>query len=181
MTINAISYGSVDGVALYCQQWTNVAGTFDDATQPTKDMVTLFLADVSAIMAAALAKDGFTSQINTTDALAAINAMINLQVAELVRKSKSAQRFGRGDTKGTNSLDVIRLGIASWVEDQAVGFEQLGAIRQMSNMGQVAFRETDQRGNVSHPIFERDAFNNEFREYDDPDAGSDNQDAGFWQ
>ena len=180
MTVNAITYGSADGVALYCQQWTNAGGKFDDTTLPTIDMVTQMLADVSSIMATALAKNGFTAQINDTNAFPAISAMVNLQVAELVRKSKSAARFSQYG-KGVNTLDAIRTGIASWIEDQAAGFELLGATRQVSNMGQIAFRGQDRRGNDIHPIFERDAFNNKFREYDDPETRQNNMDDGFWQ
>lgn len=168
-----ISYGSPEGVEVYLPQFLGNDGKFSDTTFPTIKMVQSYLADISSIMASALAKEGFERVITQVDVHAALDAMANQMAAELCRRARNSSRM---TNKGKTGLDTIREQIIQWISDQAAGFENLGANREVSNLEQVAFRDTDRAGLPIAPIFERKAFNNRFKEYDSsngsPDSGS---------
>ena len=64
-------------------------------------------------------------------------------------------------------MSGVRRGILSWVELFASGLGELGAARSgETSMGDIGFRDTDNRGNATAPIFQRSAFGNTFEDWD---------------
>lgn len=169
------SYGSVEGVAALSSAWTQ-GGTFLDedlyvyeaGTNPTLTTVVNWIDQISAILNTALEKYGFVVPLQTDRGKRDADSIVEELVADLVNYANSKGRFftDRFQESGMSVWRAIRNDIDAWVLEYAPGLEQGGADRQASNVDEIGFRATDERGNPTAPIFQRDAFGNRFRDWD---------------
>ncbi len=89
-------------------------------------------------------------------------------VADLCHAANSTGRFFTKAAleRGVSPMRAIRKELAEWVEDQADGLELLGATRTRSLTAGILCRDTDEAGDATFPIFQRDGFNNKFTDWD---------------
>jgi len=160
------SYGTVTGVAGMSRMWTN-AGVFDGATSPTDEIVVTWIDQVSGFMNVALANEGFVIPVVQVDALAALNAVVNQYVSDMVQGSNSSGRFytERFLASGIGMLTQIAKDVNGWVSSNASGLESLGVVRQSSSQDTIGTKGVDGNGNPMFEIFQRDAFGNKFENW----------------
>lgn len=167
MPPGANSYGTAAQVAALTRRLTN-NGAYDTTTNPTLATVESWIDQVSATLNVALAGAGFAVPVSQADAVSALSAVVTEAVADLALAANSAGRFftDRALERGVAPMKVIRHEMSAWVEDQAAGLVGLGAVRTTPDAGQVAFRETNEAGNETFPLFQRDAYNPGFKDWD---------------
>lgn len=173
MTINSDSYGSVAGVAALAHTWTTDdtfldADAYQEGTNPTLTTVESWINQVSATLNTALAKYGFIVPLTTQRGILAADSIVETLVADLCGYANSKGRFmtDRFTQKGYSVWRAIRDDLDAWVLEYAPGLEQDGAQRVASNIDEIGFRDADQCGNLTAPIFQRDAFGNKFTDWD---------------
>lgn len=167
MTIGLNSYGTVAEVAALTRRYTT-NGYFDVDTRPSVAQVEKWIDNASATLNVMLAKAGFTVPITQADAKAACGEIVVEVVVDLCHAANSAGRFytDRALERGVSPMKVLRQEMADWVELQAPGLENLGATRSTSLLGGMAYRDTDESGNATFPIFQREGFGNELTDWD---------------
>lgn len=172
MAINADSYGTVAGVAALARTWTTDDTFLDEdaytqATNPSLTTVENWINQVSAILNIALAKYGFVVPITTPRGVLAAGSIIEQITADLVAYANSKGRFmtDKYSKSGMSIWRAIREDLDQWVLEYAPGLEQDGAQRQASNIDEIGFRSTDERGKPTAPIFQRDGFGNTFQDW----------------
>lgn len=171
MTVGANSYGSALGVAAFVPRYASGSGdsaTFTTSTKPTLTQVEGWIDSVSGLCNAMLAEAGFTIPVTDSDVVGSLALFVNEEVASLAEGVNGSGRFGptskvlgkRG--RFALMLDDVKL----FIEANKAGFERLGAARSYSATAGLAFRDTDERGNATSPIFQRAAFGNLFENWD---------------
>jgi hypothetical protein len=158
------SYGSAAGVASLTKVFTN-AGSFDTTTLPTLANVVSWIDEVSAIVNTALAAQGFTIPVSNATAILALQNLVQQYVSDLCHAANTSGRFftERALERGVSAMTTIRKEIYAWVEDNASGLENLGAARAgKTGGGEIGFRDMNERGTKTFPIFQRDGFGNTF-------------------
>lgn len=167
MAISASSYGTVAEVAALSRRYTN-AGAYDANTNPSITTVEGWINSTSASVNTVLAKAGFAIPVTQEDAKLVIAAKVVEGVVDLCHAANSAGRFftEKALERGTSPLRAIHSEMKSWAEDMTAGFAALGVARNTPDAAQVAFRETDESGDVVPPLFQRDAFSNRSQDWD---------------
>lgn len=87
-----MSYGDAAQVAALVPIHTSPEGLFDSSTRPTLATVTTLLAQVSAILDAALAAEHLTTPVG--DIATAMTFFVNQEVAAIIEGINGAGRFG---------------------------------------------------------------------------------------
>jgi hypothetical protein len=168
MTTGANSYGSAADVAALTSLYT-INGSYTTATIPTLANVEGWIDQVSATMNSALAAQGFVVPVTQADAVLAIKSFVVEAVTDLAHAANSAGRYYTDAAlqRGDSPMAGVRRGIMAWVEMFAAGLGELGAARTGdTSMGDIGFRDTDNSGNATAPIFQRSAFGNTFEDWD---------------
>lgn len=173
--IAADSYGSIEGVAALAHTWTTDdtfldADAYTTATNPSLTTVVSWIDQVSAILNTALSKYGFVVPITTPRGILACSSIVEALVADLCGYANSKGRFlsERFVEKGYSVWRAIRNDIDGWVQEYAPGLEQDGAERTASNVDEIGFRDANEQGDPTFPIFQRDGFGNRFQDWDKP-------------
>jgi hypothetical protein len=162
------SYGTLAGVASYVRMYT-VAGSFSASTVPTDAAVGAWLDQISAIVNGYLAGYGFVIPITQADVKLAIVAVVEQLAADLCQAANSAGRFfsDKALQAGASPWAQVRKDIKAFCEASASGFEVMGAPRtQATEETAWGFKDTDQAGNPTAPIFQRSGFGNQFEDWD---------------
>lgn len=170
MAVGANSYGTVSQVAALTKRYT-AGGVYNSfSTNPSLAAVEDFIDQVSAILNVCLAGAGFHIPITQADALDACASVVIPAVVDLCHAANSTGRFytDRALERGISPLRAIRNEIAQWVEEQAPGLELLGATRERASSAGILTRGTNNAGDDTFPIFQRDAFSKTFKDYDPP-------------
>lgn len=167
MSVSARSYGTASGVAAYVGVYTS-AGSFSTTTKPTLAQVESWIDQVSALLNTALAKRGFVVPMTQADAVLAAKSLVEQLVSDLAQAANSSGRFfsERNLDRGVSNWAIIRNDISNWVEEYAGGLEQLGASRGSAIATDIGYRSSDNGGNSTAPIFQRNAFGNTFKDWD---------------
>ena len=167
MTIGGNSYGSVAEVQALTARYLS-SGAFTTATRPTLAQVETWIDNASATLNVMLAKAGFSIPIADTDAKAACGQIVVEVVVDMCHAANSTGRFftERALEKGLSPMKVLRQDMADWVEAMAAGLELLGATRTYSALSGIAYRDTDNSGDATFPIFQRESFGNVFDDSD---------------
>lgn len=167
MAISPRSYGTVAEVAALTNRYTNV-GVYDASTNPTETTVENLINSVSATANTVLARAGFVIPVTQEDAKLEIAAKVVEGVVDLCHAANSSGRFftEKALERGVSPLRVIHFEMQHWAEDMAAGFAALGAARATPDAGQVAYRETDNSGDVVPPLFQREGFSNRSQDWD---------------
>lgn len=162
------NYGTAAGVGALVPKWAG-SGDFSDTTQPTAAQVTSWLTQVSAMLDSILAQAGFTVPITDDDVTPTLDAFVNGIVAEMVEGTKGMGRFGPrrdGRQAPQSRFRIVMDDVQAFVDANAFGFEQMGAERSNDVVGSISFRDVDEAGDDVHPIFQRKAFGNSFKNWD---------------
>lgn len=168
MTVGANSYGAATDVAALTELYTS-SGSYTTGTIPTLAQVESWIDQVSAIMNAALAGSGFVVPLTQADSVLAVKSYVIQAAVDLCHAANSAGRFFTDQAlqRGVNPMSAIRKEILDWVETFADGLDALGASRSSTTgAGEIGFRDADEGGDETHPIFQRDAFGNSFENWD---------------
>lgn len=167
MAIGANSYGSVLGVAGLVPRYT-VSSTFDTTTRPTLTQVESYIDSVSGIINSMLAQSGFAIPITNDSVKDALDLFVNDEVGSIAEGINGAGRFGPRATDGVipNRFKLLFEDVKLFIMGNADGFERLGATRTFSFTAGLAFRDTDESGDATHPIFQREAFGNTVTNWD---------------
>lgn len=171
MSVGANSYGSAAGVAAYTRAYMSgaaVAGVYDSLTNPTLAQVESWIDEVSAIANTGLREAGFVVPVTQADAVLALRGMVNQQVADLVAFSRGVGRFfsERAQNSSMSAMGFVRKEMIDFINNNADGWEALGASRASAQRNTIAFRDTDESGNPTFPIFQRSAHGNTFTDWD---------------
>lgn len=161
MAVGANSYGTAAAVAVLTKRFT-VNGSFTTTSTPTLTEVESFIDTVSAWINTALARNGFAIPITQADVKAVLAGMAVEAAGDLVNAANSSGRFytEKALERGLDPLRILRREISDAIDEQATGFEALGASRNISRLGTICFRDGDDAGNDVEPLFTRGAFGN---------------------
>ncbi len=162
MAIDANSYGSTDGVAALTPRYANASGVFDATTRPILTTVEGLIDQLSGILNTMLAEQGFTIPISQTTCKLALDMFVNEEAAAVVEGINGSGRFGptvKVPNKGRFML--IMDDVQGFIAANAAGFERLGATRAFKFTDGIAFRDSDEAGDETFPIFERKSFGGE--------------------
>lgn len=167
MTIGSNSYGSVAQVQAMTGRYLS-SGAYTTGTRPTLAQVETFIDNASATLNVMLAKAGFSIPITDADAAAACGQIVVEVVVDMCHAANSTGRFftDRALERGESPMRVLRQDMQQWVEDNAAGLELLGATRTYSALSGIAYRDTDESGNDTFPIRQRNEFGNSFTDWD---------------
>ena len=167
MTIGASSYGTVAEVQALTGRYL-ISGAYTTASRPTLAQVEKWIDNASATLNVMLANAGFAIPITDADAAAACGQIVVEVVVDLCHAANSTGRFytDKALSRGESPMRVLRQDMADWVEAMAAGLALLGATRTYSTLEGIAFRDTDNSGNATSPIFQREAFGNVFTDWD---------------
>jgi hypothetical protein len=172
---SANSYGTAAQVAALTRRYTT-NGVYVDpvvgppavaGTNPSLTTVEGWIDSISSTLNVILAGAGFSIPITQETAKAAIAAIVVEAVADLCHAANSAGRFytERALERGVAPMRVIRQEMSSWVEDQADGLELIGAVRTRASTAGILYRDTDEGGDPTSPIFQRNGFGNRFNDW----------------
>lgn len=163
MAIGANSYGSTGGVAALTPRYAAAGGVFDGTTKPTLAQVEGFIDQVSALLNTMLARNGFVIPVTQADCKLTLAMFTNEEVAQIAEGINGSGRFGPGQKQvGRSRYQLITTDVQEFIDANAAGFENLGAGRTTSAMGEVGVSSTDGSGNDIFPIFQRAGFGNQF-------------------
>lgn len=170
MALATNSYGDTGEIAALVPKFANTSGIFDTTTRPTLLQVESETDQVSAAVNMVLSEEGFSIPVTDTDAKLMLDGFVNKMVAEIVLGINGYGRFGPTGDKREGSRGkylMIMEDVEAFVGKHAVGMERLGATRTYSLLDSVAYRDTDQSGDETHPIFQREAFGEVYTNYDE--------------
>jgi hypothetical protein len=162
------SYGSLAGVANYATAYCPT-GTFTPTTVPTDAAVGAWLDQISAMLNGVAAGFGFVIPITQADVKNAVTGTVEQITADLVLAANNAGRFVNPTTNQVNvsPWSIIRKELYTWFQTASAGFEAMGAARtQATEETAWGFRDTDESGNPTAPIFQRGGFGNQFEDWD---------------
>jgi hypothetical protein len=170
MALGANSYGDTTEIAALVPRHTDPgAELFTATTHPTLTQVETWTDQISAIVNSILAQNGFsTLPVTQADAKLMLDYFVNEEVAAICEGVNGSGRFGptakRGGSKGR--FAVIIEDVQNFIEANAVGIERLGVPRPSDPFAGIAYRDTDEGGDDTAPIFQRGAFGNVFKDWD---------------
>jgi hypothetical protein len=169
----ADSYGTIDGVAALAKTWTR-DGTFIDTeayvegTNPDNLTVVHWIDQISAMLNTALAKHGFKVPLTTDRSKLVAQSIVEQLTADLVKYVNNQGRFfsQRYLDSGQSVWRTVRNDLDLWVLEFSAGLAEAGEIQGTTNIDEVGFRNTDESGDLTFPIFQRSAFGNRFQDWD---------------
>ncbi|HEY4692537.1 MAG TPA: hypothetical protein VIH16_03815 [Bellilinea sp.] len=169
MAVDPNSYGTPTEVAALTRRYTT-NGTYDITTNPTLETVEGWIDSVSATLNVLLAEVGFAVPVTQATAKKALAGIVVEAVADLCHAANSAGRFftDRMLERGKSPMQIIRVEMADWVQEHAAGLEAVGVARGggAADSGRIVFRNGDEAGNAVDPLFQRNAFGERSRNWD---------------
>jgi len=168
VTVGANSYGTAAGVASYVPRYANGSATFDGTTRPKLTQIESFIDQISSLVNAILASNGFHTPITQADVKLAITIFVEQEVAAIAEGINGSGRFGpTTKTPNKSRFQIIMEDISAFILEHADGFENLGAERDQPTGMEILTRGVDAAGKESFPIFQREAFGNVFENWTD--------------
>lgn len=168
MTVNVNSYGSLEGTGALVPKWSGGGSDFSTTTRPTAAQVEIWIDQVSSILNGILSTAGFAIPVSQADAVRALTMFVEEEVAAFVNGVSGSGRFGptaKGKTVGGRFRLVLE-DVKGYVEAMAVGLERLGASRTYNAMAGLDYRDTDESGEATFPLFQRERFGETFADMD---------------
>lgn len=168
MAVGSNSYATAAKVADEVPRYTDTSTReFTASTRPSESQVESYIDRISGVLNLYLAKEDFVIPITQSDAVLACEAIVIDSVVDMCHAANSAGRFYRDkNLRGEPPFRILRKEISEWVEENATGFERLGATRTTSNAEQISYRDEDEGDDDTFPIFQRNAFGNKFTDWD---------------
>lgn len=162
----AADYGSSTGVVALVPRYGS-SGNFTTGTRPTLAQVGTWLEEISDILNAMLAAEGFSTPISDTEVANICTHFVNQEVAAICEGVNGSGRFGPSGKRPRKSrFDILMDEVEGFVKRNSTGFTRLGATRSISTVGTIMTRSTDEAGDDVVPIFQRKGFGNIFAEWD---------------
>lgn len=167
MTIGANSYGSTSDVAALTPRYASTSGVYDTTTRPTLAQVERQMDLVSGLVNALLAQQGFSIPVSQADCVLSLAFFVEQEVAAICEGINGSGRFGPTTKSegGKGRFALIMDDVETFIDANAAGFERMGATRNYSVTAGMSYRDTDERGDDVFPIFQRDAFGNQFTDW----------------
>lgn len=167
MAIGANSYGDTEEIAALVPLRADGSGFFTISTRPTLAQVESIVDQVGGLINSVLAEYGFAIPVSQADAKLMLDLFANQEVAAIVEGINGSGRFGptAGREPGSR-FEIIMSDVRTFIEQNAVGIERLGATRSHDSLAGLKYRATDERGNATFPLFQRDAFGATFTDWD---------------
>lgn len=143
-------------------------GQFTQATRPTLDQVTLMMERLSAVVDVLLGNAGIQTPVEDDTAISALGEIVITATIDLCHHANSAGRFfSEQRLRGQNALGVISKELAAWIELNAAGLAALpGVVVVETEAGRIGYRDTNNAGVPTFPLFQRDAFKPDFKDWD---------------
>jgi len=165
MAIGANSYGTVAGVAALTPRYSG--SDFAATTRPALSTVESWIDEISAITNMILANVGFETPISQAQPKLMLDIFVNQEVAAMVEGVNGSGRFGPTAKKGIgNRFNIIFDDVKDFIDSIAIGIEREGATRTYDPIAGISFREDDEGGTSTAPIFQRSGFGNSFIDWD---------------
>ena len=158
MAILTNSYGDPAEVAIMVPRYNNGSNVFDASTRPTLLQVESFCDQVSAVLNAILAQNGFDVPVTDSDAVLMLDLFVNQEVAAIAEGVNSLGRFGptQKQSGGKGRWTIMMDDAADFVEKMAHGIEAMGASRTENIT--IQFGDTDASGDPVTPLFQVEGF-----------------------
>lgn len=168
MAIADNSYGSLVEVGANVTRYANKSVTFDAETNPTGPRVEKFIDRVSAVVNSYLSALGFTIPITQADAKLLMDNIVVDQVTLMVEGVNGTGRYAPGSKTiaQRSMMSVLTEEVTDFLDMVAIGLEDLGAERGKSTISRISFRDSDERGNETFPMFQRAGFGNKLTDWD---------------
>ena len=168
MAIGANSYGDILEVAALVPRWAGASGEFDEGTRPTQRQVESIIDQVSGVVNSILAQNGFAIPVSQADAKLMLDFFVNEEVAAIVAGINGSGRFGpTSKAPGKDGrFAVILSDVQAFIAASAVGIERLGATRTYDALAGLKYRDTDESGAATFPLFQRRGFGNTDTDWD---------------
>lgn len=169
MALAANSYGDTDEIAALVPRYTN-SGAFDESTSPTLAQVESETDQVSAAVNMVLSEVGFAVPVTQADAKLMLDGFVNKMVAEIIHGIRGAGRFGptsQSKSSQKGKWYMIMEDVRAFIEQGALGLERLGATRTYDITSNLGYRDTDQSGTETQPIFQREGFGETYKDWDE--------------
>lgn len=164
-----MSYSSESEVAALVPRIADGSGDFTASTQPTLTQVTLWLDQVSKILDAYLRQNGFLTPVTNADALLILDFFVSQEVAAICEGVRGSGRFGPTSKAphGSGRFSNVFKDVKNFVDEQSNALERLGADRTFTELYGVHYRENNESGDLIKPFFQREAFMNTDRDWDE--------------
>jgi len=170
LAVDTNSYGTPAGVAVWVPKFTNKAGTFDDTTNPTLPQLIAWIDQVSSLINAQLATDGFTIPVSEPTVVPMLTAFVEQEVGAMVEGVNGSGRLGpralRQRGGGTARWEMLNADVMAFLSSVKVGLEQQGAERTRDFTSGLGFREFDESGDTVEPLFQREGFGETYKKWD---------------
>lgn len=161
MTLDASSYGSVAGVAVYVRRLLDT-GSFTTDSRPSVAEVEAFLNEQSAILNGWIAEAGYAVPVTNATAVRALGRYANLGAAGLVELTQAAAGYG-GDGEDTRENRFLAefAKAETWIKGGALA--ALGEGQTTPGIGLAGFSVGGRTATGAHlkPIFRRTSFGND--------------------
>ena len=130
------------------------------STNPSSTIVAGWLAEISSFVDIALAAQGITTPITDGDITPALNSLVNQLTADMCHNANGTGRFftQRAIEYGVNPMKAINGDVKAWVADNLAGLVAMGAQRPTTDASRATFRDVDERGVETFPLFQRDSY-----------------------
>lgn len=159
MAVGANSYCDAGLVASLVPRYADTSNVFTATTRPTITQVEKFIDEVSGILNSMLSSAGFQIPITQADVKLALSFFVSEEVAAICEGINGSGRFGpTANSPGKSRFNEVMRDSAEFVKLNAIGFERLGATRVYSETAGIGFRENDNSGNPTFPLFQRNDF-----------------------
>lgn len=159
MAIGANSYGTLAGVGALVPRYSGAGLDFAATTRPNAGQVEAWINQTSAILNAVLATAGFAIPVVQADAALVCANFVTEEVAGIVESVNVAGKRGPTERESrTRPSGGIMQRAITFVELHTAGLERLGATRTDDKAQNIAYRDADERGNATAPLFQRAAF-----------------------
>lgn len=167
MSISANSYGSVAEVMALTKRYT-AAGSYTSTTRPTLNEVEEFIDRVSALLNVCLAKNWFSVPVTAEIPKLALDHFVVAQAAELCHyaNGQGALIPGRNDIRPATPFEIIQHACEKFIDKEANGLENLGAVKTRANTYGLGYRGTDDSGGNIDPPFQMKQFGNQNIDWD---------------
>lgn len=166
------SYGTVAGVAALARTWT-VDDTFVDRTvyeegsNPQLTTVVNLIDQVSSMLDLALGKYGFVTPLVSVAGRLSARSIVEQIVADMVKYVNNQGRFfsQRFVDNGQSVWRAIRSDLDAWVVEFGPALEGAGETQNASDIDSIGYRDSDEQGDPTFPIFQRKQFGNQFTDW----------------
>lgn len=169
MAIGANSYSTLVKVGALVPKWAGATINFAATTRPSATQVEVWIDEVSAMLNIVLAAEGFTTPVVQADVVLMLDNFVAQEVAAFCEGANGYGKFGPSNNKYANQgnrYSVLNDDVVAFVEAFARGMSEMGAARTNTLVDSSYFRTTDESGDTVHPIFQREAFGDAYKNWD---------------